>query len=398
MELLKVNFLGFNLINPFVLASAPPTKDYDTIKKAFELGWAGIITKSIVIDGLRDKTPRIGHLKYKNRILATQNFEMGTEHSVSQWMEWVKQLRQEYPDRLIYVSLFASSNIDDWKTLASSCLNTGIQGLELNFSCPHSDHNGKGSVIGQNEELCAEITSEVKKIVGNELKIMPKLPYLVHPNESHICKLLVESGADAFAAINSIAGLCEFDIYNMEPKLNVGGKTTAGGITYDLIRPFGRLIVANIANAVDPNKYPISATGGVSRKIESMIEYFSLGANHLQVCSEAMNYGLEVIDDMKKNLTSYLNETGKTLDEIRGCALPKVVAWDKLDKTTRTAQIIEENCTKCYDCTTFCMYNAISVTKGSVPKIDANACEGCGSCLAACSKDSIVLNDLSLKI
>mgnify|MGYP000254881738 CR=1 FL=1 len=30
---LTVNFLGTKLINPFILCSAPPTKDYESIKK-----------------------------------------------------------------------------------------------------------------------------------------------------------------------------------------------------------------------------------------------------------------------------------------------------------------------------------------------------------------------------
>lgn len=112
--------------------------------------------------------------------------------------------------------------------------------------------------------------------------------------------------------------------------------------------------------------------------------------------TEVMNYGLEVIDELKSNLTSYLKETDKTIDDIRGCALQKVVAWDKLDEVTRYARIIENKCTKCYDCTTFCMYDAITYQKGSEPKIDPIICKGFRSCYASCPRESIVMeSDLS---
>ncbi len=56
---LETEFVGKKLINPFVLASAPSTKDYETISGAFELGWAGAITKSVVLDPVKDKSPRM---------------------------------------------------------------------------------------------------------------------------------------------------------------------------------------------------------------------------------------------------------------------------------------------------------------------------------------------------
>jgi len=52
---LSVDFCGKHLINPFILASGPPTRDYDSISQAFAKGWAGAITKSVVLSPLKDK-------------------------------------------------------------------------------------------------------------------------------------------------------------------------------------------------------------------------------------------------------------------------------------------------------------------------------------------------------
>ncbi|WP_257724767.1 hypothetical protein [Frigidibacter mobilis] len=37
---LATNFTGLEFVNPFVLASAPPTESKAKILKAFEAGWA----------------------------------------------------------------------------------------------------------------------------------------------------------------------------------------------------------------------------------------------------------------------------------------------------------------------------------------------------------------------
>lgn len=382
IDTLHVDFLGARLINPFIIASGSPSKDYETIKKAFQAGWAGAVTKSIPPSPLRDKTPRIGHVLQNGRVVMSQNYEMQSEYTVEQWGTWVKRLREEYPDRILYVSIFAGSGPDEWKRLSGAFAGTKANGLELNFSCPHSDHNGRGSIIGQNPDLCASLVQAVKKETGNSLKLMPKLPYLSHPNEGVIAKMCVEAGADAVCAINSIAGLSEIDAQTLIPRLNTGGKTTAGGISYEAIRPFGRLVVSGIARALDWKKYPISAVGGVSRDAQSTIEYIALGANHVQVCTEVILHGFSVLGDMHRNLRHQLEQMEKSLDDIRGAALPSVVSWDKLDDIERVAEINPELCKTCYTCVPACMYDAIQKKDGK--PVITSACVGCGSCWSAC--------------
>ena len=44
---LATNFTGLKFVNPFVLASAPPTESKQKILRAFEAGWGGVVTKTI---------------------------------------------------------------------------------------------------------------------------------------------------------------------------------------------------------------------------------------------------------------------------------------------------------------------------------------------------------------
>lgn len=47
MSRLATTFTDLEFVNPFVLASAPPTESKRKILKAFEAGWGGVVTKTI---------------------------------------------------------------------------------------------------------------------------------------------------------------------------------------------------------------------------------------------------------------------------------------------------------------------------------------------------------------
>lgn len=323
---LSVKFCDNNLINPFILASAPPTRDYNSISNAFKQGWAGAITKSVVLEPLKDKSPCMKYYKFGGKTFALQNYEMGSTHPVEYWVETSQKLKSEFPDRLLLVSLFASDNLKEWEKLTKAFRDSLIDGFELNFSCPHSDSHGRGYLIGQNIDLCGKITKVVLENSSEGKIIMPKLPYLVYPNEGIVARKCQENGANAMAAINTIAGLTSVNPETLTPNLKTNGKTTVGGFSYHAIKNFAYLIVRNLSK----QGIPVSASGGVTADEETIISFFAYGANHLQVCTEAMINKVEVIKNFKKTLEDYLARKKISLDSLRGCAVNKVVPWDEL--------------------------------------------------------------------
>ena len=44
---LSTTFTGITFPNPFMLASAPPTESESNIRRAFDAGWGGVVTKTI---------------------------------------------------------------------------------------------------------------------------------------------------------------------------------------------------------------------------------------------------------------------------------------------------------------------------------------------------------------
>jgi len=323
---LSVDFCGKKLDNPFILASGPPTKDYTSISQAFSLGWAGAITKSVVLEPLKDKSPRMNYLKHNSQKIGLQNYEMGSELPVESWAEQTIKLKNDFPNKLLLVSLFASVDEGEWRELAKSFYNIPIDGFELNFSCPHSDSHGKGYLIGQKPKLCGKITKAVAESANGGQIIMPKLPYLAHPNERLIAEICKQNGANAIAAINSVAGLSSINPKTMIPRLNTKDKTTPGGISGDLIKNFAFLMVNNLART----GAPVSASGGANSELETIVSFLGYGANNIQYCTEVIRKGNKIIKNLKETLKNYLSEKKMSLSELRGSGLEKVVSWEEL--------------------------------------------------------------------
>ena len=62
---------------------------------------------------------------------------------------------------------------DEWRELAVTCEDAGVDMLELNFSCPHMTVEGAGMKVGQAFELVKEFTHIVRNAV--KLPILAKL-------------------------------------------------------------------------------------------------------------------------------------------------------------------------------------------------------------------------------
>lgn len=58
---LSVDFVGMYFPNPFMLASAPPTRTAKMIKRAFAAGWGGAVTKTIAFAPTKDPSPASSH-------------------------------------------------------------------------------------------------------------------------------------------------------------------------------------------------------------------------------------------------------------------------------------------------------------------------------------------------
>jgi len=382
---------NIQLENPFLLASGPPTAEGDFIRKAFGLGWAGAVTKTINPDHLEvsDVSSRFGVLRSGDgEIVGFENIELISKKSVAYWQTEIERTKKEYPRKALIASIMADREKESWQTLASQMERAGVDALELNFSCPHGmPEQGLGSAIGQNAEITAAITRWVKEAV--KIPVIPKLS----PNVTDIqmiARAAVNAGADMLAAINTVQCLIGVDLDSLNPLPSVDGYSTFGGYSGYAIKPIGLRCVAQIAQSVT---VPIMGMGGINTWRDAA-EYMAVGAGAVQLCTEVMVKGVGIIRSLLEGFRKYLVQKGlESPEALIGAAAKKLGSHEQLNRrySLRATWAAPEECTECGRCVSSCGesgYQAISLQDHQIT-IDTERCDGCSLCGYVCKTGAI---------
>ncbi|MDQ7050918.1 MAG: tRNA-dihydrouridine synthase [Enterobacterales bacterium] len=173
---LSCDIAGIKSINPFWLASAPPTDKLINVVRAFEAGWGGVVWKTLGEDpAVVNVSSRYGvHKNTAQNILGINNIELISDRPLQTNLDEIRQVRQAWPDRVIIGSMMAVIEEKSWKELAIAIAESGVQGLELNLGCPHGMcERGMGSAIGQVPEMVEKVTRWVKEVV--DIPVFTKL-------------------------------------------------------------------------------------------------------------------------------------------------------------------------------------------------------------------------------
>uniref|UniRef100_A0A915E7P0 Dihydropyrimidine dehydrogenase [NADP(+)] n=1 Tax=Ditylenchus dipsaci TaxID=166011 RepID=A0A915E7P0_9BILA len=182
---ISVEFCNLKFENPFGLASAPPTTSGAMCRRAFEQGWGFILTKTFGLDKdlVTNVSPRIVRGTTSGPIYgpgqgAFLNIELISEKTADYWLTCIKELKRDFPTKIVISSIMASYNKEDWIELASRSEQAGADALELNLSCPHGmGERGMGLACGQDPVMTGvkiegDVQSELEPEVMTNLKIM----------------------------------------------------------------------------------------------------------------------------------------------------------------------------------------------------------------------------------
>ena len=398
---LTTNFLGITSPNPFWLASAPPTDKEYNVRRAYEAGWGGVVWKTLGSEGppvVNVSGPRYGAIwGADRRLLGLNNIELITDRPLQTNLEEITRVKKDYPDRALIVSLMVPCDEDSWKAILPMVEETGADGIELNFGCPHGmAERGMGAAVGQVPEYIQMVTEWCKKYYSKPVivKLTPNITDIRNP-----ARAAKAGGADAVSLINTINSITSVDLDLMAPQPTIGGKGTHGGYCGPAVKPIAMNMVAEIPRDPQTAGLPISGIGGVTTWRDAA-EFMALGAGNVQVCTAAMTYGFKVVQEMISGLSEWMDDKGYTSTaDFIGMATPNVTDWQYLDLNYVTkAKIDPDACIKCGRCYIACedtSHQAILMKEGRVFEVDDSECVACNLCVDVCPvEDCITMVEL----
>src|SRR5437773_11109792 len=297
---LSTTFTGIRFQNPFLLSSAPPTESEQNILRAFDAGWAGVVTKTIglhpVVNVPGPKTkflradadsPRLSMKKRPGAALhSSWNWELISDKTLDWWVPRLGRIKQAFPQHVLVASIMAGSGSDQelrhWQDLALACQNEGCDALELHLSCPHMGRQDMGSNIGKDRELVSIVAKVVKDVARVPVwaKLTPSTTDIVIEARGAFL-----GGADAISSSNTFTSLPLIDPETLEFEIHVDGLVSTGGLGGPASLPLSLAKISQLTQALPDKKF--SGIGGIST-FEHALNYFLLGCGTAQVCTAPM--------------------------------------------------------------------------------------------------------------
>ncbi|KAL6181407.1 hypothetical protein ACLB2K_048062 [Fragaria x ananassa] len=328
---LSVNVNGLHMPNPFVIGSGPPGTNYTVMKRAFDEGWGAVIAKTVSLDAekVKNVTPRYAKLRAdangskQGQIIGWQNIELISDRPLETMLKEFKQLKEEYPDRILIASIMEEYNKAGWEELIDRVEQTGVDAFEINFSCPHGMPERKmGAAVGQDcallEEVCGWINA--KATIPVWAKMTPNVTDITQP-----ARVALNSGCEGIAAINTIMSVMGINLTTLRPEPCVEGYSTPGGYSSKAVHPIALAKVMSIAKMMrsefGDKDLSLSGIGGVESGGDAA-EFILLGANSVQVCTGVMMHGYSVVKKLCSELKDFMRQHNfSSIEDFRGASL-----------------------------------------------------------------------------
>lgn len=317
---------GLKLPNPFVVASGPPGTNSNVINKAFREGWGAVIAKTVSLDASKvvNVTPRYGKLHSADgrEVIGWENIELISDRPFETWIEEYKRCKDAHPDGILIASVMEEYRQDAWVEIIQRCEAAGVDGFELNFSCPHGlPERRMGSAMGQDpdilREVCAWASAATKKPIWAKLT-----PNITHIEEPGLAAL--EAGCTGLSAINTIGSVIGINLDTLRPEPTVEGYSTPGGYSSKAIRPIALRMCMELATMIrrDFPRRSLSGIGGVETGFDAA-QFLLLGVDTVQVCTGIMKFGHGMVRSLCDDLLAFMEKHGfETLEDFRGKSLP----------------------------------------------------------------------------
>ncbi|HXF62412.1 MAG TPA: dihydroorotate dehydrogenase [Caldilineaceae bacterium] len=309
MTTLAVDFLGRSLPSPLVLASGIWGTTASLLARAAQAGCGAVTAKSC------GPTPRAGHVNPScvdwghGLINAIGLANPGVEAETALLAEARAQLA---PLNVALIASIFASTAPEFGEVAAQIVQAQPDFIEVNISCPNVASEF-GEPFAGSPESAAEVTRHVVEAVkGAGIPVIIKLAPNV-PSIGRIAAAVVEAGADALCAINTMPGLV-LDITSGQPVL----ANRSGGISGPALKPIALKCVYDAYQACPG--VPIIGTGGVTTGLDA-VEMIMAGATLVGVGSAVYYRGAGALSAIHDELAGWLDQHGVSdLSTLRGLA------------------------------------------------------------------------------
>jgi dihydroorotate dehydrogenase subfamily 1 len=319
---LAITVNGMEFENPFILGSGPPGTNAKVIAKSYDLGWGGMVIKTISLDASKviNTNPRYAKLRgrEKDEIIGFQNIELISDRPFDTWLDELRQLKKNYPKKMLIASIMEEYSRERWHEIVRRVQETGVDGFEMNLSCPHGLPERKmGMAMGENPDIVCEVVGWVKEV--SKIPVWAKMT----PNVGDVqapARMALKAGVDGISAINTILCVTGIDLKTLRPLPTVEGYAVPGGYSGQAVRPIALRQVMEIAR-IKPG-LEVSGMGGIETGFDAA-QFMLVGASTVQICTGAMLRGYEMIAEVKEQLTKFMTDQGfENLRQFIGKSLP----------------------------------------------------------------------------
>lgn len=394
---LSVEFAGVKCLNPFFLSSSPVGNNYDMISKCFDEGWGGVFYKTIDLWKENEISPIFSGVGDAGRSwTAFKNCEHASQNTLEENLNHMMRLKKEYPEHRIFAS-FMGQTPEDWKELVACADQAGVDGVELNLSCPHMGRENMGSDVGTNPALVEEFTKAA--VSATKLPVIAKMT----PNVTNMvipARAAIKAGANGLSAINTVKSVIDLDYDLMATKPTMNGKSAVSGLSGVAVKPIAMRFITDMASDPELKNVPLSGVGGIYTWNDA-VDFILLGARNIQVTTSIMEYGYRIVKDMISGTMHFMDERGfNSIEEMVGKALPNVVSPSEFEREyIIRPDFSDEKCVGCGRCYVSCFdggHQAINwKEEDRRPELDTDHCVGCHLCLNVCPvKDCITPGEI----
>ncbi len=297
---LEIEYLGFKLRSPIIVASSGLTDNVDNIIKMNENGAGAVVLKSLfeeqIISNIHDKHYH-SNQNFHNSLEFSEKID--TDKVLDSYISLISRAKKETNIPIIASINCVSSEV--WYYFASKLEDAGSDALELNINIPlMADYNSLDKMINDFFHIIENVVNNVGIPVSVKLS-----PYF--PNYKLLINTLQDIGVRSVVLFNRNF-TPDIDLDNL--KILPNSMLSSSSELYNTLR-----WVALLSNK---SKIEICAATGI-HNYEDILKVILFGANSVQICSTLYLNGIEQIGKLNEELRNWLEiKNYSNISDIRG--------------------------------------------------------------------------------